>query len=114
VVSAEELDDKDMVCDFKALKMALKGYIERLDHAMAVNSRDPLLEAMQGIHPGGVVVFEERDPTTEVIAHDIYDYAASVLRAGYESESYRIDPGHVRLEKVRVWETPNSWAEYGE
>ncbi len=111
VVSSDSLDANDMVCDFKALKLAVGDYVQRYDHAMAANSEDPLLPALRETHPDGVVVFENRDPTTEVIAHDLFDFVSCVLREGFEGDGYRIPPGRVRLDRVRVWETPNSWAE---
>lgn len=113
VVSSARLDSNEMVLDFKALKLAVREYIERLDHAMAVNSADPLREAMERVHPDSLIVFEGQDPTTEVLAKDIYDYTACVLRDGFGQGDYRISPGAVELERVRVWETPSSWAEYG-
>lgn len=111
VVSAEALDENDMVCDFKALKLALGAYVARYDHAMAVNSTDPLLPAIREVHPKSLVVFEGHDPTTEVIADDLFRFVSDVLREGFEGEGYRIPPGRIRLDRVRVWETPNSWAE---
>src|ERR1041385_4624467 len=62
-VSSDQLDSNDMVVDFKALKLAVQDYIERFDHAMAVNSEDPLRHAMEMVHPGSLIVFDGRDPT---------------------------------------------------
>jgi len=119
VVSTETLDAMDMVVDFQALKLAIGDYIERYDHAMALNSNDPLLAEILRVHPASAIVFEDTDPTTEAIAKDLYDYVANVLREGYEGVSakgfsYRIFPGQVHLDRIRVWETPTSWAEYGD
>lgn len=118
VVSANQLDSNEMVIDFKALKLAVEDFIDQFDHTMAVNSNDPLREAMEKVYPGSLVVFEDQDPTTEVLAKFIYDHIAQVLQTGFEAKSkwgttYRIIPGQVSLERVRVWETPSSWAEYG-
>ena len=117
VVASETLDANDMVLDFKALKLAVGAYIDRLDHAMALNSNDPLLPALRQVHPDSILEFEDTDPTTEVMARDLFDHIDEVLRTGFEGESsscitYRIEPGIVTLERVRVWETPSSWAEY--
>ncbi len=119
VVASEGLDANDMVIDFKALQLAIAEYIERYDHAMAVNSTDPLLPEILRVHPDSAIVFEGVDPTTEVIAKDLYDHVARVLRDGFAGTSkgggsYEIRPGAVHLERVRVWETPTSWAEYGD
>ena len=119
VVSSERLDANDMVVDFKALKLALEAFIDRFDHSMALNSTDPLRDDMERVYPGSTVVFDEIDPTTEVMAKHIFDFVAEVLSTGFEGQSgsgakYRIEGSAVRLERVRVGETPNSWAEYGE
>jgi 6-pyruvoyltetrahydropterin/6-carboxytetrahydropterin synthase len=102
-----------MVVDFKALKLAIEAYVERYDHTLAVNSKEPLLPELERLYPAGVVIFEDMDPTTEVLAKDLFDYVADVLKVGFTSEKYKIEPGVVVLERVRVWETPSSWAEYG-
>lgn len=113
VVSSETLDENDMVVDFKALKHAVSGFVEHLDHRMAINRRDPLLPSLQAIHPDSLVVFDQ-DPTTEVLAKHIYDFVSQVLERGYDSGPYRIAPRAIRLDRVRVGETDTSWAEYGE
>ncbi|AIE85069.1 6-pyruvoyl trahydropterin synthase family protein [Fimbriimonas ginsengisoli] len=119
IVSSERLDENDMVIDFKALKLAVADYIERYDHAMAINSEDPLLPEILRVHPTSAIVFEGVDPTTEVIAKDLYDHVACILRDGFAGSSstgipYTIHANAVSLERVRVWETPSSWAEYGD
>ena len=114
VVSGESLDENGMLVDFKALKLALNDYIERYDHSMAVNSQDPLLPALRSMYPeDAVLIFEDQEPTTEVIAKDIFDFVDDVLKSGFQQDNYTIEPNRVRLERVRVWETPSSWAEYG-
>lgn len=112
VVSSESLNEFDMVVDFKSLKLAVGEYVERYDHAMAINSRDPLLGELLALHPESAIVFEGVDPTTEVIAKDIFNFVDRVLTNGYVGERYQIPAGSVKLEKVRVWETADSWAEY--
>jgi len=41
VVEADELDQNDMVCDFKIVKEAMEGFLEQYDHAMCINTDDP-------------------------------------------------------------------------
>jgi 6-pyruvoyltetrahydropterin/6-carboxytetrahydropterin synthase len=114
VVAGRALDENGMLLDFKALKLAVQEYIERYDHALAINSEDPLLPALLATYPAdAVIVFEGVEPTTEVLARDIFDHIADVLAEGFESGPYRVTSGSVQLERVRVWETPSSWAEYG-
>lgn len=115
VVRGTRLDDNDMVCDYKALKMLVADLVERLDHAMALSSDDPELHRLAAIGER-VLLFEGQDPTTEVLARWLYEGIAERLRAGRVVESptgtaYTI-PEDMRLERVRVWETSTSWAEY--
>lgn len=118
VVSSERLNQQEMVVDFKALKMAVGPYIDRLDHTMSINSKDPLLGSIQETYPESVIVFEDQDPTTEILAKDLFDFIADVLASGFSCKTssgatYDIPAGTVQLERVRLWETPTSWAEYG-
>lgn len=121
VLRAETLDDRDMVCDFKALKLALGDHLARLDHAMAINSDDPNLPALRGHGSADdrrLVVFDRVDPTTEVLAKMIFDVLSREVGSGrtYRDErgvEYRFAPG-VRVERVRVSETSSTWGEYGE
>jgi 6-pyruvoyltetrahydropterin/6-carboxytetrahydropterin synthase len=117
VLGAEALDESDMVCDFKAVKLCLKAFLDRLDHALAVNSRDPILDQLSPELRERVVVFQDTDPTTEVLARFIFDYLASEVGAGREytdsqGNRYGFPPGLI-VERVRVGETSSSWAEYG-
>jgi 6-pyruvoyltetrahydropterin/6-carboxytetrahydropterin synthase len=113
VVAGEQLDAQDMLVDFKALKLAVQEYIDRYDHSMAINSDDPLLPSLRDLYPGeALVIFEGQEPTTEVIARAIFEFVDGVLSNGFVAENYTIPPNSVRLERVRVWETPTSWAEY--
>ena len=114
VVSGPSLNAEGMLIDFKALKLALEGYIDRYDHAMAINSTDPALAALQALYPPeALVVFEGQEPTTEALAKDIFEFSTAVFTTGWSNGTYKITPNSVILERVRVWETPSSWAEYG-
>lgn len=115
VVRGTELDGNDMVCDYKALKVLVADLVGRLDHAVALSSADPQLEALAAIGER-VLLFPDQDPTTEALASWLYREVAARLQAGLEVASpsgttYRI-PADLVLERVRVWETSSSWAEY--
>ncbi len=114
VVSGEGLDENGMLVDFKALKLALDSHIDRYDHSMAINSQDPLLDAIRAVHgDDAIVLFQDAEPTTEAIAKEIFDVVLATLAAGFTRDHYTIPAGTLKLEKVRVWETPTTWAEYG-
>jgi 6-pyruvoyltetrahydropterin/6-carboxytetrahydropterin synthase len=115
VARGRELDGNDMVCDYKALKMLVVDIVDRLDHAMALNSADPQLEGLMAIGDR-VILFDDTDPTTEVLARWLYEQIAERLAADGAVSSpsgtaYKIPKG-LELEKVRVWETSSSWGEY--
>ncbi len=115
VARRTRLDDHDMVCDYKALKMVVRELVGRLDHAMALNSSDRELDALRAMG-GRVLLFEDQDPTTEVLARWLYLGVQERLAAGGSVESpggarYEL-PADLELERVRVWETRTSWAEY--
>ena len=113
VVSCGELDENDMVVDFKALKLALEGHINRLDHSLALNSEDPLLGPLSSLPNQALVIFESKDPTTEVIADDLFMFVVSLLDKGWAEvgSDLRIPAGRCKLESIKVWETSSSWAE---
>jgi 6-pyruvoyltetrahydropterin/6-carboxytetrahydropterin synthase len=105
-----------MVCDYKALKVLVGEIVHRVDHTMAVSSVDPELDSLRAIGGDRVLEFEGQDPTTEVVARWLYGEIAAQLAAGRAVETpsgttYRLPEG-LELERVRVWETSSSWAEY--
>ena len=107
VLSSDQLDANDMVCDFASVKQALSSYLDAYDHAMMVNSEDPALEAIQATSDR-VIVVNGADPTTEVLARRIYDFLSEQV-----GRPPRALPDGLRVERVRVGETSSTWAEYG-
>lgn len=115
VIAAESLDASDMVCDFKTVKLAVKEFLGRFDHAMAINSDDPMYRQLSAVKER-LVVFEKTDPTTEVMAERIFRFLDAELRSGnrYTDEQgnpYAF-PAGLKLERVRVSETATTWAEF--
>jgi 6-pyruvoyltetrahydropterin/6-carboxytetrahydropterin synthase len=113
VLEAEDLDENEMVCDFKIIKEAVGEWLDTFDHAMCMNTSDPAYSDFKARYGERVIGFENQDPTTEVMARTIHDHTAAAL-AAYASRGdarYRLSP-KVRLVRVRVWETTSSWAEY--
>jgi 6-pyruvoyltetrahydropterin/6-carboxytetrahydropterin synthase len=112
VLAADSLDGHDMVCDFKAVKRLLHAFLERWDHALAINASDPQFAYFKQTYGERVIVFDQADPTSEVMARTIFDELSArltepILGAG----DYPIRPT-VRVERVRVTEISSSWAEY--
>ena len=111
VLAADALDANDMVCDFKAVKLALQTFLDSWDHALALNTDDPNFAFFQEKHGARIVAFAHTDPTTEVMAHSVFDELVRALAAARRSGDFAIGAG-VRVERVRVTETSSSWAEY--
>jgi 6-pyruvoyltetrahydropterin/6-carboxytetrahydropterin synthase len=96
-VRTDVLDHRNMVCDFGDIKRLVKGWIDReLDHRMLLRHDDPLVKPLQQL--GEPVYLLDSNPTVERIARLIFDFAST---QGFP------------VVKVRVWETPTSFAEYG-
>lgn len=117
VLSGERLDQNDMLCDFKAIKLSVRDFVNAFDHALAINSADPMVKALGAVRER-LVLFENEDPTTEAMARRIFEFIQRELGAGrtytdHDGKAYSFPPG-VRVERVRVTETSSSWAEYGE
>jgi len=96
-VRTDNLDSRNMVCDFSDIKRLVKGWIDReLDHKMILRHDDPLVAPLQ--HLGEPIYLLDSNPTVERIARLIFD----------ESRAMGLD-----VVNVRVWETPTSFANYG-
>jgi 6-pyruvoyltetrahydropterin/6-carboxytetrahydropterin synthase len=97
-VRSGHLDKRNMVCDFTDIKRVVKGWIDRdLDHKMLLRRDDPLVKALQQL--GEPVFLCESNPTAEHIAKIIFQHAASE---------------GLPVVRVKLWETPTSFAEYTE
>lgn len=113
VVTADSLDDHDMVCDFKALKTAVADVVARYDHSFSLNTADPRFRELRAAYGDRVLGFQNTDPTTEVLAREIFWEIRAQMTAAAADAEFPI-PSGVRLERVRVTETSSSWAEYWE
>lgn len=115
LLEAESLDANDMVCDFKAIKAFAAEAVEAWDHALCANTEDPRYADLKAAYGDRVIGFEGQDPTTEAMAKRLFNELSERMRAYAAAPrgAYAIPPG-VRLARVRVWETADSWAEYGD
>ncbi len=114
VFVAEELDENDMVVDFKAIKEMMSEFLSSFDHALCMNTLDANYETFREIYGEQIIPFEGMDPSSERMAERVFLYAQEALkRAAAGQLSYPVRDC-VRLERVRVWETSSSWAEYAE
>src|SRR5262249_44708293 len=92
------LDSRNMVCDFTDIKQIIKRWIDQeIDHRMVLRRDDPLVQPLQQL--GEPMYLLESNPTVERIARLIFEYAASQ---------------GLPVVRVKVWETPTSFAEYSD
>jgi len=115
ILAAATLDANQMVCDFKVVKGLIGDFLEMYDHALCMNTDDPQFAHFKQVYGDRVIGFPHLDPTTELLAQTLFDHLKASLAAYVAGPvaSYSVRP-EVRLEKVRVWETSSSWAEYSE
>jgi 6-pyruvoyltetrahydropterin/6-carboxytetrahydropterin synthase len=113
VLTSETLDAHDMVCDFAAIKAAATDAVHRYDHTFALNTADPAFASLQAAYGDRVIAFPDTDPTTEVLAREIFRRVRTALAAP-AADPRRVVPPGVRLERIRVTETASSWGEYWE
>ena len=99
---APELDDKGFVIDFGVLKTVVGSWIdEALDHGTIVEKNDHLADFVLENEWKRYVM--KGEPTAENIAAMIFAVGNGLLACS---------GGLVRLSHVRVYETPNCWADY--
>ncbi|MCE9614406.1 MAG: 6-carboxytetrahydropterin synthase [Lentisphaerae bacterium] len=115
VLEAGDLDVNQMVCDYKVIKETMAEYLNRLDHAMCMNTDDPRYAEFKAAYGDNIIGFPGIDPTTEVMAKTIYDACRERLAAylAGRHDTYQLRAA-VRVRSVRVWETSSTWAEYTE
>ncbi len=102
-VSAESLDQQGMVIDFGTLSTTIGKWIdENWDHAFLYHPADTpaLLFAGQFGNRGFRMPESRPNPTAENMAQLLLDVTADLLRTV-----------RVKVESVRIWETPDSYAE---
>lgn len=93
-----------MVMDFSEVKaIARANVVDVWDHAFLVWCADTQVLAFLHSLPGHKTVVLDAVPTAENLAH----IAFTLLDAAYR-DSYG---NHLRLERVRLFETPNCWAD---
>lgn len=114
VLASEILDANDMVCDFHALKIAVTRVLDDIDHSIILNSADQPNCSAQSDNPRKMILADS-DPSSETLAREIYHRVRQHLQTGSIASPtgivYPLNP-HATIERVRVWETRTSWAEY--
>jgi len=104
IIAADGTAQQGMVMDFSKVKaIAQRHVVDKWDHAFLASRTDtPLLAFLESL-PGHRTVIFDGPPTAELLAVSAF----RILELEYHSEY----GNNLRLEQVRVYETPNCWAD---
>jgi len=104
IIHQEKASEDGMVMDFSDVKnIARASVVDVWDHAFLVYKDDKtVLDFLNSLPNHKTVVFP-RVPTAENMAAEAF----KILKNQYK-DSYG---NHLKLERVRLYETPNSWAD---
>jgi 6-pyruvoyltetrahydropterin/6-carboxytetrahydropterin synthase len=93
-----------MVMDFSEVKViAAHALVDSWDHAFLAWREDRVVLDFLATLPGHRTIVFDAPPTAEHLAQAAFD----VLQRAYDDRFGQ----HLRLERVRVYETPNCWAD---
>src|SRR5690606_19166582 len=68
VIEADDLDENQMVCDFKIVKEVVGVWLDTFDHALCMNTTDAAYGEFKARYGERIIGFEGQDPTTELMA----------------------------------------------
>jgi 6-pyruvoyltetrahydropterin/6-carboxytetrahydropterin synthase len=104
IISAEGQSEQGMVMDFSDVKHIAKAQLVELwDHAFLAYRNDKVVCDFLASLPNHKTVILDVVPTAENLAKIAFD----ILNPAYQD----IYGNHLRLEQVRLYETPNNWAD---
>lgn len=104
IITQENTSDNGMVMDFSDVKaIAKSAVVDVWDHAFLVYQHDAEVLNFLNSLPNHKTVIFPTVPTAENMAAEAF----KLLKSKY-LDSYG---NHLKLEKVRLYETPNSWAD---
>jgi 6-pyruvoyltetrahydropterin/6-carboxytetrahydropterin synthase len=105
VITQEGVSEQGMVMDFSDVKHIAKEHVvDAWDHAFLVYRGDKVVLDFLNSLPGHKTVIMEVIPTAENLAKVAFD----VLKDAYHDTF----GNHLKLERVRLFETPNNWADH--
>jgi 6-pyruvoyltetrahydropterin/6-carboxytetrahydropterin synthase len=105
VVETEGAPDRGMVMDFGSVKsLAMEHLVNRWDHAFLVYEGDSRVREFLESMPDHKTVVLDRVPTVENLAAIAFETLSHVYDAHYGI--------NLRLQRVRLYETPNCWADF--
>ncbi len=105
VIKAAGVSDEGMVMDFSDVKrIAKEQVVDAWDHAFLVYRGDKVMMDFLATMPDHKTVVLDVIPTVENLALVAFETLVGAYRDTYGN--------HLRLERIRLYETPNNWADY--
>jgi len=105
IITTEGVSEQGMVMDFSDVKrIAKEQLVDSWDHAFLVYRGDKDVLDFLGSIPGHKTVVLDAVPTAENLALIAFNILNGAYRDTYGN--------HLRLERVRIFETPNNWADH--
>ena len=104
IINASNTSENGMVMDFSDVKqIARKSVVDVWDHAFLVFKDDKVVLDFLKSLPNHKTVIFPTVPTAENMAAEAFNILKSQYKDTYGN--------HLTLERVRLYETPNSWAD---
>ena len=104
IIEADGQPNNGMVMDFSEVKAIAKQHVVDIwDHAFLAYRGDKVIVDFLTALPGHKTVLLDRVPTAENLARIAFDILDAAYRDTYGN--------HLHLEQVRLYETPNCWAD---
>ncbi len=104
IITQEGLSEQGMVMDFSDVKrIAKEQVVDAWDHAFLVYRGDKVVLDFLNTLAEHKTVILEVVPTAENLAQVAFDLLAQAYRDTYNN--------HLTLQRVRLYETPNNWAD---
>jgi 6-pyruvoyltetrahydropterin/6-carboxytetrahydropterin synthase len=104
IITKEQASEDGMVMDFSDVKrIARESVVDIWDHAFLVYEKDSVVLDFLNSLPNHKTVKFPSVPTAENMAAEAF----KILKNQYQ-DSYG---NHLKLERVRLFETPNSWVD---
>ncbi|MDP2024861.1 6-carboxytetrahydropterin synthase QueD [Sulfuriferula sp.] len=104
IITAEGQSEQGMVMDFSDVKrIAKEQVVDAWDHAFLAYRGDKVVCDFLASLPNHKTIILEVVPTVENLAQIAFDILNPAYRDTYGN--------HLRLKQVRIYETPNNWAD---
>jgi 6-pyruvoyltetrahydropterin/6-carboxytetrahydropterin synthase len=104
IITAEGASEQGMVMDYSEVKrIAREHVVDAWDHAFLVYRNDRVVLDFLNSLPQHKTAVLEVPPTAENLAMVAFNILSPAYRDTYGN--------HLQLERVRIYETPNNWAD---